>query len=355
MKQIDLTKIIRSHLHEVTPYSSARDDFKGEAKVFLDANENPFDTGFNRYPDPHQKEIKELLCKIKKVSTESIFLGNGSDEAIDLLMRAYCEPGKDNIIILPPTYGMYKVSARINNIGTIEVPLDSNFDLDVNRIISFITPRTKMIFLCSPNNPTGNSLSRERIETLLNEFDGLVVVDEAYIDFADEESLTTWLHKYQNLVVLQTLSKAWGMASIRLGLCLAHPEIIGLLDTIKPPYNISGPSQQQAKFAVNHPAQFDERVKVIKLQREFLSKELMRLKIVLKVFPSNANFLLVKAINANSIYQYLTNKGIIVRNRSKEPGCENCLRITVGTADENKKLIQALRSFHFSNQLDYVN
>jgi histidinol-phosphate aminotransferase len=345
MKTINLKEIMRPHLQGLAPYSSARDDFQGQAQVYLDANENPFDTGFNRYPDPHQHEIKERLSEIKSVSTENIFLGNGSDEAIDLLLRAFCEPGKDSIVILPPTYGMYKVSAKINNIEVKEVLLDENFDVDVDTILMAITPRTKLIFLCSPNNPTGNSLSPARIRNILDKFNGLVIVDEAYIDFIDGESLTSLLGEYQNLVVLQTLSKAWGMASLRLGMCLAHKEIIGLLNKIKPPYNISGPNQQQAKFAIDHSDQFMERVKAIKSQREWLTGKLQSLPMVERVFPSEANFLLVKTKNANAIYQYLTEQGIIVRNRSKEPGCENCLRITVGTKNENELLIKKLSDY----------
>lgn len=332
-------------MQEIVPYSSARDDFKGAAQVYLDANENPFDNGFNRYPDPHQKEIKKLLSQIKNISVENIFLGNGSDEPIDLLMRAFGEPGLDNIIILPPTYGMYKVSARINNIQVKEVLLDENFDLDVAKIEHAITDQTKLIFLCSPNNPTGNSLNRQNIKSLLNSFDGLVVVDEAYIDFADEPSLLAWLGEYENLIILQTLSKAWGMASIRMGLCLANPEIINVLNKIKPPYNISGPNQKLAIQALSHLEVVKENIEAIKKQREYLVKELMSLSIVEKIFPSQANFLLVKTTNADSIYKHLTNQGIIVRNRSKEPGCNNCLRVTIGTEHENTVLIQKLKTY----------
>ena len=345
MKKINLSTLARPHLHGISAYSSARDDFKGEAQVFMDANENPFDTGFNRYPDPHQKEIKKLLSEIKNVSTENIFLGNGSDEAIDLLLRAFCEPGLDNIIILPPTYGMYKVSARINNIAIKEVLLDENFDLSVPQVLEVISRETKIIFLCSPNNPTGNSLSLHKVKNLLDNFEGIVVVDEAYIDFADEPSLVALLPDYQNLAILQTLSKAWGLASIRLGLCLANSEIIDLLDKIKPPYNISGPDQHHAKVALSNAFAINEKINAIKSQREYLIKELVGVKCVTKVFPSDSNFLLVKTINANSIYQYLTQHGIIVRNRSHEPLCENCLRITVGTEIENQLLIDKLKLY----------
>jgi histidinol-phosphate aminotransferase len=345
MKKINLSKIIRPHLIGIAPYSSARDDFKGNAQVYLDANENPFNNGLNRYPDPHQIEIKNLVSEIKQVAVENIFLGNGSDEPIDLLMRAFCEPGQDNIIILPPTYGMYKVSAKINNIEVMEVMLDENFDLNESKIIEAVTPKTKLIFLCSPNNPTGNLLNKTKIKNLLDAFDGLVVVDEAYIDFAVQPSLISWLADYQNLIILQTLSKAWGMASIRLGLCLANPEIIALLDKIKPPYNISGPNQVQANLALKKPSLLFEKINTIKSQRAYLERELKGLAIIKKTFPSDANFLLVKTLDADSIYQYLTTQGIIVRNRSKEQGCENCLRITVGTEEENKLLLEKLKAY----------
>jgi len=345
MKKINLSEFVRPHLKEIAPYSSARDDYQGDAQVFLDANENPFNSGINRYPDPHQREIKNLLSEIKDVSVQNIFVGNGSDEVIDLLLRAFCEPGKDNIIILPPTYGMYKVSAGVSNIEVKEVLLDPSFDLDVPGILQSVTEKTKMIFLCSPNNPTGNSLSRDRIKKILEGFNGLVVVDEAYIDFSDEKSLTTWLSEYGNLIVLQTLSKAWGMASVRLGLCLAQTEVVSLLNKIKPPYNISGPNQKEAIQGLKKAALVPERVEAIKKQREYLTGELMKVKIVDSIFPSTANFLLVKTVNANSIYAYLTKSGIIVRNRSKEPGCENCLRVTVGTKEENELLIQKLKSY----------
>ena len=345
MRTIDLNKLIRPHLQGIVPYSSARDDFQGEGQIFLDANENPCNTGFNRYPDPHQRKIKKRLAEIKGVSSKNIFLGNGSDEGIDLLMRGFCEPGQDNIIILPPTYGMYKVSARINNIRVIQVPLDERFNLDVPKISQAITPQTKLIFLCSPNNPTGNNLSRAKINKLLEMFDGLLIVDEAYIDFSNELSLTTWLKDYSNLVVLQTLSKAWGLASVRVGLCLAHENIINLLDKIKPPYNISGPNQQQALQALAHPEQVLEIVRAIKSQRQYLVDELSKLNIIKKVYPSDANFLLVKTVNAHALYGYLAKHGIVVRNRTHEPGCEDCLRITVGTDTENQSLIEKLKQY----------
>jgi histidinol-phosphate aminotransferase len=345
MKSINLSALIRPHLIGIAPYSSARDDFKGQAQVYLDANENPFDNGLNRYPDPHQTEIKKILSTLKQVAVENIFLGNGSDEAIDLLMQAFCEPGKDEVIIVPPTYGMYKVSARINNIKIKEVLLDTEFNLDLPSLLAAITPQTKIIFLCSPNNPTGNSLDPAQIKKILNEFSGLVVIDEAYIDFSDKPSWVASLGEHQNLIVLQTLSKAWGLASIRLGLCLAHREIIHWMNLIKPPYNISGPSQIEAKRHLLLADKTTEAVEKIKQQRGYLRTELLKISCVKKIFPSDANFLLVKTTDANGLYSYLSDQGIIVRNRSKEPNCENCLRITIGTEEENKLLLDTLKKF----------
>jgi histidinol-phosphate aminotransferase len=346
MTTFNLDNSIRPHLKGMVPYSSARDDFKGKANVFLDANENPFDNGLNRYPDPHQTKLKDVLSWIKNIATKNIFLGNGSDEAIDLLFRAFCEPGKDNIITLPPTYGMYKVSARINNIQVKEVLLDEFFDVDSERILSSADANTKIIFLCSPNNPTGNSLSRSAIEKILDSFNGLVVVDEAYIDFSTLPSLTSWIDKFSNLVVLQTLSKAWGLASARIGLCIANKEVINILNQIKPPYNISGPDQEQALKALAEESEMKARVELIKSQRAWLTDQLNKiLKLVFTVYPSDANFILAKFSDANAVYQYLSTEGIIVRNRSKEPNCENCLRITVGTEAENLLLIQKLNEY----------
>jgi histidinol-phosphate aminotransferase len=346
MKHLNLSTLIRPHLKGMVPYSSARDDFKGQASVYLDANENPFENGLNRYPDPHQAELKKKLSQIKHIPTSNIFIGNGSDEAIDLLFRAFCEPGVDNVITLPPTYGMYKVSARINNVRVKEVGLDDFFDMDVNKVLSDVDGNTKLVFLCSPNNPTGNSISRGGIKKLLGEFRGLVVVDEAYIDFSSLPSLIAWIQEFPNLVVLQTLSKAWGLASARIGLCMASEEVIAILNQIKPPYNISGPDQKQAVKALVNESAMKEKVEMIKQQRKWLTDELNKiLKLIFTVYPSDANFLLVKVNDANRVYQYLSERGIIVRNRSKEPNCENCLRITVGTESENQKLIQTLTTY----------
>lgn len=345
MKTINFSALIRPHLIGIAPYSSARDDFNGEGHLFLDANESPFDTGLNRYPDPHQFRIKEFLGQMKQVNADRIFLGNGSDEAIDLLMRAFCEPGEDNIIILPPTYGMYKVSAAINGIEVKEVRLDDSFDLDIPQILQAISPHTKLIFICSPNNPTGNKVDRLRVKNLLDVFEGLIVVDEAYIDFSEDQSLVSWLPNYQNLIVLQTFSKAWGLAAIRMGICLADPQIISLLNKIKPPYNISGPNQRIAEMALRQGETVTDTIRIIKSQRSELIKELRNLPFIKKIFPSDANFLLVKTTHADGLYKYLTKHGIIVRNRSREPGCENCLRITVGTPLENKMLIEKLKTY----------
>ena len=342
----EISKLVRPHLKNIIPYSSARDDFKGKASVYLDANENPFDNGLNRYPDPHQVELKNSIGKIKSISGDNIFIGNGSDEVIDLLLRAFCEPGFDNVVTLPPTYGMYKVSARINNVTLKEVLLDDFFDMDLDSMLKAIDSNTKLIFLCSPNNPTGNNINKGNIKLLLEKFNGLVVVDEAYIDFSSEPSLVAWIEEFPNLVVLQTLSKAWGMAAARIGLCLANQKVIDILNHIKPPYNISGPDQQQAIALLSKAEEMKEKVGAIKQQRKWLTVELNKiLKLIFTVYPSDANFLLVKTKDANGIYNYLTKEGIIVRDRSKEPNCENCLRITVGTEKENQLLIQKLKEY----------
>jgi histidinol-phosphate aminotransferase len=340
-----LTHLIRPHLANLLPYSSARDDFKGTASVYLDANENPFDTGLNRYPDPHQHKLKQRLAELKNLRVENLFIGNGSDEPIDLLMRAFCEPGQDNVLLVPPTYGMYKVSARINNIVLQEAPLTPDFDLDVPLILSKVNQQTKLLFLCSPNNPTGNLVSLDKIEQLLQCFAGLVVVDEAYIDFTAQPSLANRLIEYPNMVVLQTLSKAWGLAAARIGLCWASKDIIDLLDKIKPPYNVSGPSQVEALQTLENIAAFKSHVIAIQEGRAWLQEKLPQLACVKKVFPTDANFILARVTDAQAVYDFLAARGIIVRNRSKEYGCDNCLRITVGTSQENQKLIETLKNY----------
>jgi histidinol-phosphate aminotransferase len=342
MKSFDIASKIRESVRNLKPYSSARDDFQGAASVYLDANENPNNTGYNRYPDPHQRALKKKIASIRKVHPDQIFLGNGSDEPIDLLIRAFCQPGIDNVLIPEPTYGMYSVSAAINDVAIKKVSLTAEFDLDVDSVEQSWDANTRILFLCSPNNPSGNLLSPDRIKKLLVSFDGLVIVDEAYIDFTDVPGFLSLLPSYPNLVVLQTLSKAWGLAGIRLGMCFAQPGIIQVLDKIKPPYNINTLTQTVALESLEHERQKNEWVIEIKKQREILKAELINIKQVEKVYPSEANFLLVRIGNAKRIYDGLVLKGIIVRDRSTVTLCSDCLRITVGTPPENKILIDAL-------------
>ena len=343
----DINKITRPNIRKLKPYSSARDEFKGKARIFLDANENAFGSfageDFNRYPDPLQTDLKKKIGEIRRVSPKRIFLGNGSDEIIDLLFRAFCEPGKDNAVLMPPTYGMYQVAADINNVPAIEVPLDKDFDIDTEKVLSAINENTRLIFVCSPNNPSGNRMSKDRIIRLLNNFEGIVIVDEAYIDYADEESSIALLNKHPNLLVMQTFSKARGMAALRVGIAFTSEEIISVLNKIKPPYNINGYSQKKILEALSKQKEFDRLVKIVKNQRKLLADELQKLSFVQKVYPSQANFLLVKFNDARKIYDYLAKNGIVVRNRSSMYGCENSLRITIGTPDENKELINTLR------------
>lgn len=345
----DLDKITRENIKKVIPYSSARDEFSGEAKIFLDANENslgsPLTNWYNRYPDPHQVRLKEAISKIKGISNEHIFIGNGSDECIDLLYRCFCEPGKDNVIICPPTYGMYEVSAAVNDIAVKKVSLLENFQLDLDGIEAAADEHTKMIWICSPNNPTGNSISYHDIELLLNNFYGLIVIDEAYINFARQRSLILSLVEYPNLVVMQTLSKAWGLAGLRLGMAFASAVIISLLDKIKPPYNISQAAQDIALQALNEIEQINEMIKEIVRMRKELAEKLRLIPFVEKVYPSDANFLLVKVNDAGKVYNYLLESGIVVRDRSHVKLCDGCLRITIGTENENHKLIEALNKY----------
>jgi histidinol-phosphate aminotransferase len=345
----NLNNLIRENIKKLIPYSSARDEFHGEAKVFLDANENaigsPLLKWYNRYPDPHQQTIKEKLSAIKGVPASQIFIGNGSDECIDLLFRAFCNPGKDNVIICPPTYGMYEVSANINDVEIRKAPLLENFQLDLIHLETLVDEHTKLIWLCSPNNPTGNSLNREDIEMVLNNFDGIVVIDEAYINFSRQRSFIPELKEYPNLVVMQTLSKAWGLAGLRLGMAFASENIIGIYNKVKPPYNISEAVQELVIKALDNTAEVNEMIKELVKERKQLEQDLLQLKAVEKVYPSDANFLLVKTIDAKAIYTYLVARGIVVRNRSNVTLCENCLRITVGTSKENSELTQALQEF----------
>lgn len=345
----DLDKLVRKNIKELVPYSSARDEFKGNGKIFLDANENalgsPLPKLYNRYPDPYQLELKKVISKIKGVAPEKIFLGNGSDECIDLLYRCFCEPGKDNVIICPPTYGMYKVSANINDVQIKEAALLENFQLNLALIEQLIDANTKMIWLCSPNNPTGNSMNREDIETILNNFDGIVALDEAYINFSSYKSFLQELPEYPNLVILQTFSKAWGMAALRLGMAFASAEIITLLNKIKPPYNINQATQELALTASYEIEQVNEMIRELVGMRDALARVLEQLPMVQKVYPSDANFLLVKVQQPKKIYDFLVTRSIVVRDRSNVKLCDDCLRITVGSEAEITMLVYALKEY----------
>lgn len=345
----DINNILRENIKNLTPYSSARDEFQGEASVYLDANENafgsPLDQNYNRYPDPLQYEVKKRLSEIKGVPPRNIFLGNGSDEAIDILVRAFCNPGVDNVILVPPTYGMYEVSANINDIQIKKVPLTEDFQLNLEGIAEAIDNHTKLIFVCSPNNPTGNSMNRDDVETLLANFNGIVVVDEAYINFSRQKTFIRELTEYANLVVLQTLSKAWGLAGLRVGMAFASEEIIEVMNKVKPPYNINDASQQLALKALQNIDQVNSWIKETLVQRDKLVLELKDYEFVIDIYPSDANFILVKTTDAKGIYNYLVQQGIIVRDRSKVTLCEGCLRITVGTPAENSILLKALKNY----------
>lgn len=343
---MNIKDLIRPNIKALKPYSSARDEFQGNSNdmVFLDANENPFDNGVNRYPDPQQRQLKNIISDLKGISTKNILLGNGSDEVLDLVFRAFCEPNQDNIIILPPTYGMYSVLANINAIAIKKVNLTEGFQIDVDRILKVADTNSKIIFLCSPNNPTGNSLKSADIDTLLNKFNGIVVIDEAYIDFSNNESWIKSLCKYPNLIVTQTLSKAYGMAGIRLGICYASEEIISTLNGIKPPYNVNELTQRKAIELLNDKNISKNQIKEILDVRDLLLSELKTISFVSKIYPSDANFVLVKVDNATKRYNQLIERGIVIRNRTTQPGCENCLRFTVGNHDENKILVDTLKS-----------
>lgn len=340
---MNIQKLLRENISKLLPYSSARSEFKGEASVYLDANESPYNTPLNRYPDPQQLKVKEAISAIKNIAVENIFLGNGSDEAIDLLFRAFCEPGIENVVAIEPTYGMYKVCADINNVEYRPVLLNENFDIEAFRLIDASNVNTKIIWLCSPNNPTANILNKKELLKVLTWFRGIVVVDEAYIDFADTPSFTSLLSEYSNLVVLQTLSKAWAHAGIRLGMAFASVEIIEVLNKIKYPYNISIASQDLALKALKKEKQVAAWVDELKVERENLAAALKKLAAVRKVHPSDANFLLVEVTQGTSIYHQLTKKGIIVRNRSNITLCDNCLRITIGKPEENAALLAGMK------------
>lgn len=345
----DINNILRENIKNLTPYSSARDEFQGEASVYLDANENaygsPLDEQYNRYPDPLQYNVKKRLSEIKGVPIRNIFLGNGSDEAIDILFRAFCNPGVDNVIIVPPTYGMYQVSANINDVALRRVPLTAEYQLNLEGIAEAIDKHTKLIFICSPNNPTGNSINRDDVETLLANFNGLIVVDEAYINFSRQKTFIQELTEYANLVVLQTLSKAWGLAGLRVGMAFASEEIIEVMNKVKPPYNINEASQQLALKALENVDQVNEWIKETLKERDNLVLELKNFDFVLDIYPSDANFILVKTTDPKAIYNFLVQRGIIVRDRSKVELCEGSLRITVGTPEENNILIKNLQDY----------
>lgn len=340
-----LEKLVRKNIKSLKPYSSARDEFKelSTNMVFLDANENPFENGVNRYPDPQQTTVKNELSELKKVSVNQILLGNGSDEILDLIFRAFCEPKQDNIITLPPTYGMYKVLANINNIEDNEVFLTTNFEPNVGEILNAANANSKLLFLCSPNNPTGNSFSNESVEKLLKSFNGLVVIDEAYIDFSSKESWLLRLAEFPNLIITQTLSKAYGMAGIRLGICYASEEIIAVLNKIKSPYNVNELTQQRALKRILTKNKVKNEIEKILEQRDKLIAKLKLISFIEKVYPTDANFVLIKVDDASKRYRQLINKGIVIRNRTTQPLCKNTLRLTVGTKSENVKLINALK------------
>jgi histidinol-phosphate aminotransferase len=342
----ELDKLVRPNIKTLKPYSSAKDEYTGAAKILLDANENslgsPLTKWYNRYPDPYQKQLKEKLAFVKQIAANQIFIGNGSDECIDILFRTFCEPGKDNIIICPPTYPMYEVSANINDITVQNAPLLSDYQLNLAHIEQLVNERTKIIWICSPNNPTGNSLDRIDIETILNHFDGIVVIDEAYINFSKQKSFVQSLIDYPNLVVMQTLSKAWGLAGLRLGMCFANPDIIGYMNKVKAPYNINIVTQELALQALEEVGQVNDMIKLLVDMRNALAQVIASMPHVIQVFPSDTNFILVKIPHARKLYEFLMSKGIIVRDRSALALCEDSLRITVGTEQENTLLVDAM-------------
>ena len=342
----ELNELTRHNIRALKPYSSARDEYNGaEASVFLDANENPYNTPNNRYPDPMQRELKNMIAPVKKVKPENIFLGNGSDEAIDLVYRAFCRPGVDNVVAIDPTYGMYQVCAEVNDVEYRKVLLDENYQFSADKLLAATDDDTKLIFLCSPNNPTGNALDREEIEKTLSAFQGLVIIDEAYSDFSDVPSFLPALEKYPNLIVFQTFSKAWGCAAIRLGMAFASPEIISIFSKIKYPYNVNLLTQKEAIAMMHRHYEVDRWVKSLLEERARLINEFIQLPCCEKIYPTDANFFLAKVTDAKKIYAYLVSKGIIVRNRTNVSLCRDCLRITIGTRPENDTLLEALNAF----------
>ena len=343
MKRVTIESLVRANIAALSPYSTARDEYQGELGVFLDANESPYDNGYNRYPDPHQKSLKARLSEIKGIEAKNIFVGNGSDEAIDLMFRVFCEPAEDNAVAIAPSYGMYKVSAAINNIEMREVQLGEDFSLPVDALLGACDQNTKLMFICSPNNPTGNSFPRKDILRLAEEFEGMLIVDEAYIDFAEAESLKSEIERYPNIVVLQTMSKAWAMAGLRLGLALADSRVVEIMSQVKYPYNINKAALQIVEQLLDEP--IDDKVREIVEQRGVVAERLAAMPFVSKVYPSDANFVLARVDDADAIYEHLIADGIIVRNRNRVRGCEGCLRITIGTKQENEKLIQSLERY----------
>lgn len=342
----DLEQLVRKNIWKLKPYSSARDEYKGmKAEVFLDANENPYNAPINRYPDPLQESLKVQIAKYKDVRPESIFLGNGSDEAIDLVFRVFCTPGDDNVVAIAPTYGMYEVCADVNDVEYRKVLLNETFHIDAEKVLAACDGNTKVVFICSPNNPTGNSLSRGAIERILNEFEGIVVVDEAYSDFSRIRPFRLDLLQYPNIVVLNTFSKAWGCAAIRLGMAFASPEIVGLFNKVKYPYNVNLLTQQKASEVLAEISKIQQRVNMIIEARGYIIDAFAQLPICNKVYPTDANFFLAQMTDADGIYKYLVSNGIIVRNRSHVELCGDCLRITIGTNEENRKLLSALRKY----------
>ena len=337
-----IEELLRPNIAALSPYSTARDEYTGPIGIFLDANESPFENGFNRYPDPHQARLKARISELKGIPVENLFLGNGSDEAIDLVYRLFCEPGRDNVAAIVPSYGMYPVAAAINDIEVREVPLEADFSLDTEKLLATADENTKVLFLCSPNNPSGNAFPKGQLLEIVERFPGIVVVDEAYVDFSDKGSLAAEACTRENLIVLQTLSKARAMAGLRIGMAIAHPTTIAYLSRVKDPYNLSTAAIQQAMELLQEPVA--EKVALLKAERDRLAAALPGLPCIEKVFPSDANFLLVKVADANAMYEYLLQKGIIVRNRSRLPGCAGCLRLTVGLPEENDALLQALQT-----------
>ena len=340
-----LQELVRPNIFNLKPYSSARDEFTGEASVYLDANESPYNTPYNRYPDPYQRKLKEKVSELKRVAVEQIFLGNGSDEPIDLLIKAFCTPGTDNIISIDPTYGMYQVAADINNIEVKRVPLTASFELDTKALLAAVDKNSKLLFICSPNNPTGNSFKRSEILEITNAFQGIVVLDEAYIDFSSKKSLLSEMDQHPNLVVLQTFSKAWGMAGLRLGMAFASKEIIGILNKIKYPYNINILTQEKVLEMLQDEERTGKWVATTIEEREKMARELESFSFVTTIHPSDANFLLIRTLDANGLYKFLVDQKIIVRNRSTVVLCNNCIRITIGSPKENQQIMKALKQY----------